>query len=72
MLLAQLFGLLGSAGALIGAALLLVFPATARERLLPCLLSYATGSMLGAAFLGMLPKGMEMAPPLAVSATVLV
>lgn len=71
MLLALLFGLLGSAGALIGAALLLAFRDAVRDRLLPCLLSYATGTLLGAAFLGMLPKGMEMAPPLAVSATVL-
>jgi zinc and cadmium transporter len=71
MFWAIVFGLLGSAGAVIGAAILLVLPAGALGRLLPILLSYATGTLLGAAFLGMLPKSLEQAPPLAVSATVL-
>lgn len=65
------FSLLGSVGAIIGAALLLAFPDTLRQKLLPCLLSYATGTLLGAAFLGMLPKGLELAPPLAITGTVL-
>jgi zinc and cadmium transporter len=68
---ALLFGILGSVGAMVGAALLLVFPDTLRQRLLPCLLSYATGTLLGAAFLGMLPKALEKAAPLAVTGTVL-
>lgn len=68
---ALFFGLLGSAGAMAGAALLLAFRDTVRDRLLPCLLSYATGTLLGAAFLGMLPKGLELAPPLAITGTVL-
>jgi zinc and cadmium transporter len=42
-----------------------------RQRLLPCLLAYATGTLLGAAFLGMLPKGLEQAAPLAITTTVL-
>lgn len=71
MTLAILFSLLGSIGAMAGAALLLAFPDAMRQRLLPCLLSYATGTLLGAAFLGMIPKGLEMAPALAVSGTVL-
>jgi zinc and cadmium transporter len=71
MVLALLFGLLGSAGAMIGAALLLAFPDTMRRRLLPCLLAYATGTLLGAAFLGMLPKALEKAAPVAVTGTVL-
>ncbi|MDP2783418.1 MAG: ZIP family metal transporter [Sulfurimicrobium sp.] len=66
-----LFSLLGSVGAIIGAALLLAFPDTLRQKLLPCLLSYATGTLLGAAFLGMLPKALEKAPALAISGTVL-
>lgn len=65
------FSLLGSVGAIIGAALLLAFPDTLRQKLLPCLLSYATGTLLGAAFLGMLPKGLELAPPQAITGTVL-
>ena len=52
MFLAIFFALLGSAGALLGAALLLAFPDPVRNRLLPCLVAYATGTLLGAAFLG--------------------
>ncbi len=37
----------------------------------PCLVSYATGTLLGAAFLGMIPAGLELAPVLAVTGTVL-
>lgn len=68
---ALLFGLLGSAGAMLGAALLLAFPDAMRRRMLPCLLAYATGTLLGAAFLGMLPKALEKAVPVAVTGTVL-
>lgn len=71
MTLAILFSLLGSVGAMAGAAALLAFPDTLRQRLLPCLLSYATGTLLGAAFLGMLPKALEKAAPLAITGTVL-
>ncbi|MDP4028772.1 MAG: ZIP family metal transporter [Gallionella sp.] len=71
MALVILFSLLGSVGAIIGAALLLAFPDALRQKLLPCLLSYATGTLLGAAFLGMIPKALEKAPALAISGTVL-
>lgn len=72
MFQALFFGLLGSVGAVLAAALLLVFPNQSRKRLLPCLLSYATGTLLGAAFLGMLPKALEQVQPLAITGTVLV
>jgi zinc and cadmium transporter len=65
------FSILGSVGAIIGAALLLTFPARMRKTLLPGLLSYATGTLLGAAFLGMIPKGVQQATVLSVSSTVL-
>jgi zinc and cadmium transporter len=68
---ALFFGLLGSIGAMAGAALLLIFPDAMRQRLLPCLLSYATGTLLGAAFLGMLPKALEKAAPVVVTGTTL-
>jgi zinc and cadmium transporter len=71
MFLAILFSLLASVGAMSGAALLLLFPDAMRQRLLPWLLSYATGTLLGAAFLGMIPKALEQAPALATSGTVL-
>ncbi len=65
------FSILGSVGAIIGAALLLMFPTNTQKSLLPGLLSYATGTLLGAAFLGMIPKGVQQASVLSVSGTVL-
>ena len=66
------FSLLGSVGSVGGAALFLFFPENIRQVLVPYLISYATGTMLGAAFLGMIPAGLALAPPLAVTATVLI
>lgn len=65
------FSLLGSVGAVAGAALVLLFPDGIRKTLVPGLVSYATGTLLGAAFLGMIPAGLEQAPANAVMATVL-
>jgi zinc and cadmium transporter len=63
---------LGSIGAVAGAALFLFFPEGIRKVLVPCLISYATGTLLGAAFLGMIPAGLKLAPAFAVTSTVLV
>lgn len=65
-----LFSMLGSAGAIGGAALLLAFPGT-RKMLLTSLLSYATGTLLGAAFLGMIPAGLRYVPAFVFSSTIL-
>lgn len=65
------FSILGSIGAIAGAALMLLFPENTRSTLLPHLISYATGTLLGAAFLGMIPKALQHATPMAVSGTVL-
>jgi zinc and cadmium transporter len=65
------FSLLGSFGAIGGAALLLIFPDDVRKRLVPALVAYAAGTLLGAAFLGMIPAAAGSAPVRAVSATVL-
>jgi zinc and cadmium transporter len=56
------FSLLGSVGALAGGVVLLAFPDAIRKRLLPYLVSYASGTLLGAAFLGMIPAGIRQAP----------
>lgn len=66
------FSVLGSIGALAGAALLLLFPETIRKNLVPSLISYATGTLLGAAFLGMIPAGLDKAPANDIMITVLV
>ena len=53
------FALIGSVGAIAGAASFLLFPERVRERLVPFLVSYATGTLLGAALLGLLPRAIE-------------
>ena len=65
------FSALGSVGAIAGAALLLLFRESTRKTLLPCLLSYAIGTLLGAAFLGMIPNALQQNTALAISGTVL-
>ena len=65
------FSILGSLGAIAGAALMLLFPANVRKSILPYLISYATGTLLGAAFLGMIPKALGHPAPIAVCGTVL-
>ncbi len=57
------FSLLGSVISVCGAALLLFFPDKIRKTLVPCLISYATGTLLGAAFLGMIPRAIENTQP---------
>jgi len=65
------FSLLGSVGAVAGAALMLLFSNAVRKILVPNLISYATGTLLGAAFLGMIPAGLKQAPANMVTETVL-
>ena len=66
-----IFSLLGSIAAVAGASLLLIFPDKVRKTLVPCLISYATGTLLGAAFLGMIPHALEHAQAPPILATVL-
>lgn len=66
------FSILGSIGAVAGSALLLLFPEGVRRPLIPYLVSFAAGTLLAAAFLGMLPAALDQAPPRAVMGSVLV
>jgi zinc and cadmium transporter len=50
---------LGSAGGLITASLLLFASRSTRERAVPWLVSYAVGTLLGAALLGLVPQALE-------------
>ena len=50
-----LFTLLGGALSALAASLFLVAPESLRARVLPHLVSFATGALLGAALLGLLP-----------------
>lgn len=54
------FALLGSVGAVAAAATFLLFPKPTRVRLVPFLVSYATGTLLAAALLGLLPRAIEV------------
>jgi len=65
------FSILGSLGAIAGAALFLAFPSGIRKVIVPCLISYAAGTLLGAAFLGMIPTSLGQASGTSVMATVL-
>lgn len=53
------FAILGSVGAIGGAGTFLLFPKDARERAVPFLVSYATGTLLGTALLGLLPQAIK-------------
>lgn len=65
------FSLTGSVGAAAGGGVILLLRDDKRKRLLPSLLSYAAGTLLGAAFLGMLPRALETQPAAPVLGTVL-
>lgn len=56
-----LFTVGGTIGALTLSALILLLPREIRQALVPKLISYATGILLGAAFLGLLPHALEHA-----------
>lgn len=56
-----LFSLLGGMLSVIAAATFLAIPTVVRDRLMPHLVSFATGALLGAAFLGLLPEALEEA-----------
>ena len=53
-----LFSLLGSVGAVLGAGVVLLLPEKLRKILVSNLISYATGTLLGAVFLGLVPKAL--------------
>jgi zinc and cadmium transporter len=59
------------AASALSAAPTLLFPERARTSLVPWLISYATGTLLGAAFLGMIPASLTSAPAKTVTGTVL-
>ena len=73
MLLAWIVGftLLGSVGAIALAGSFLLFPEKTRQFLVPCLISYATGTLLGAAFLGLIPHALDDIPASSALPTVL-
>jgi zinc and cadmium transporter len=55
--------ILGSVGGLLTASLLLLFGEPLRTRIVPWLVSYAVGTLLGAAVLTLLPESLAHLPP---------
>lgn len=64
MLLALIMGfsLMGGVGSVSLAGLFLLFPDKTRQVFVTCLVSYATGTLLGAAFLGLIPRALNRIP----------
>jgi zinc and cadmium transporter len=63
--------LLGSCGGLLVASSLLLFNDSLRQRLVPGLVSYAVGALLGVALLQLLPEALTLIEPAAVFGTLL-
>lgn len=63
--------LLGGLGGLLVASGLLLFTDSARAKLVPWLVSYAVGALLGVALLAILPKSLEQLAPAQAFATLL-
>lgn len=67
----MIFSLLGSVGSIITAAVFLLFEEKIQNILIPCLISYASGTLLGAALLGMITQAVSRIDAYTVMATVL-
>jgi zinc and cadmium transporter len=63
MLLVLGLSLLGSIGGLLVASVMLVIDQDVRTRVVPWLVSYAVGTLLGAALLGLAPEALETLAP---------
>lgn len=63
---------IGSVGAVLVASLFLLVGEKSRSRVLPSLISYAVGTLLGAALLALLPEALENRTPSAVFGSMLV
>jgi zinc and cadmium transporter len=72
LLLALGLSVLGGLGGLLVAASVLLINDSARTRIVPWLVSYAVGALLGAAMLKILPEAVEQVAPARLFATLLV
>lgn len=72
ILLVLLFSIIGSIGAIITAGIFLMFKNKIQQVLIPCLISYAIGTLLTAALLGMIPKALSNSNPTLIMLFVLI
>lgn len=63
LLLIIIFSILGSIGAIITSGIFLLIKEKTQKVLIPCLISYATGTLLAAAFLGMIRQAVIDSEP---------
>jgi zinc and cadmium transporter len=68
----MLFSLLGSAGAIITAAAFLLLGKRTQKNIIPSLISYATGTLLAASLLGLIPHALKHASSSQILSTILV
>ena len=66
-----IFSILGSVGSILTASFFLRIKREKQERLIPCLISYATGTLLTAALLGMIVQAINRSNPTLVLSFVL-
>jgi zinc and cadmium transporter len=72
LILIILFSLLGSVGSILAAGSFLLFPKKIQKFLVPNLVAYATGTLLTAALLGLIPHALEHLEPFKVLLSVLI
>ena len=63
ILLVLLFSMIGSVGAIFTAGIFLTFKSKIQKVLIPCLISYAIGTLLTAALVGMIPNAISNSNP---------
>ena len=66
------FSLLGSVGAIVAASSFFMLKEKIQKVLIPCLVSYATGTLLAAALLGLISQALKNAAHLPILSTLLV
>ncbi len=71
IVLIVLFSILGSVGAIITASIFLKIKEETQKKLIPCLISYATGTLLAAALLGMIAQAISKSDPIKILSFVL-
>ncbi|MFX1392971.1 MAG: ZIP family metal transporter [Promethearchaeota archaeon] len=71
LLLIILFSIIGSIGMIFGAAAFLLFKKNIQMKLIPCLIAYATGTLLAAALLVMIPNAISQSEPSLIMSVIL-
>jgi len=71
LILIILFSIIGSVGMIFGAGAFLLFKKKVQMKLIPCLIAYATGTLLAAALLVMIPNAISQSEPSLIMSVIL-